>query len=132
MTNGSSARPIQTTGRYLVLLPQGEESSGISALRSSTGAGEIDDSAVSNLGVAVVDLDPNQVQSLNAAVAGTQPILAAEPEQILYAIDGTTISGDTANYLKGYKDGVASVVESLSNGGVAAEQQQKKTTTDYC
>ena len=89
MTNGSSSRPIQTTGRYLVLLPEGEESSGgMTALRTSTGASEIDDSVVSNLGVAVVDLDPDQLQSLNAAVAGTQPILAAEPEQIMYAIEG--------------------------------------------
>ena len=130
MTNGSSIRPIQTTGRYLVLLPQGEESSGMTALRSSTGAGEIDDSAVSNLGVAVVDLDPNQVQSLNAAVAGTQPILAAEPEQIMYAIGGTVISGDTANYLQGYKDGIASLVDNLSNGGVTPGQQQL-TTSDF-
>ncbi|MDJ0903283.1 MAG: S8 family serine peptidase [Xenococcus sp. MO_188.B8] len=120
MTNGSS---IQTTGRYLVLLPEGQESSGMTALRSSTGTGDIDDTAVSNLGVAVVDLDPNQVQSLNTAVAGSQPILAAEPEQIMYAIDGTTISGDTANYLQGYKDGVTNLVDSLSNGKVTPEQQ---------
>ena len=123
MTNGSSIRPMQTTGRYLVLLPQGEESSGITALRSSTGTEDIDDSAVSNLGVAVVDLDPNQVQSLNAAVAGSQPILAAEPEQIMYAIDGTAISGDTTDFLEGYKEGVTNLVNSLSNGRVTPGQQ---------
>ena len=123
MTNGSSIRPIQTTGRYLVLLPEGQESSGMTALRNSTGTGDIDDSAVSNLGVAVVALDPNQLQSLNAAVAGSQPILAAEPEQIMYAIGGTVISRDTANFLQGYKEGVTNLVDDLSNGGVTPEQQ---------
>ncbi len=124
MTNSSSIRPIQTTGRYLVLLPKGEESSvGMTALRSSTGAREIDDSAVSNLGVAVVTLEPEQLQSLNAAVAGSQPILAAEPEQIMYAIGSNVISGDTANYLQGYKEGVTNLVDSLSNGGVTPGQQ---------
>ena len=123
MTNGSSIRPIQTTGRYLVLLPETDVRSGMSALTDSTGVRDIDDSAVSNLGVAVVALDPNQLQSLNAAVAGTQPILAAEPEQIMYAIGGTAISGDTANYLQGYKEGVTNLVDSLSNGGVTPGQQ---------
>ncbi|NEO98166.1 MAG: S8 family serine peptidase [Symploca sp. SIO2E9] len=117
MTNGSSIRPIQTTGRYLVLLPEEDVRSGMSALTDSTGVRDgIDDSAISNLGVAVVALDPNQLQSLNTAVAGSQPILAAEPEQIMYAIGGNVINGDTANYLQGYKEGVTNLVDSLSNG----------------
>ncbi len=123
MTNGSSIRPIQTTGRYLVLLPEGEELSGMSALTDSTGVRDTDMSVFSNLGVAVVSLDPNQLQSLNAAVAGSEPILAAEPEQIMYAISGNSISGDTANYLQGYKDGVTNLVGSLTNGGVTPRQQ---------
>ncbi len=123
MNNGSSIRPIQTTGRYLVLLPERQASSGMTALRNSTGAGDIDDSAVSNLGVAVVALDPNQLQSLNAAVAGSEPILAAEPEQIMYTIGGNLISGDTANYLQAYKDGVANLVGSLTNGAITPGQQ---------
>ncbi len=57
MSNISSARPIRTTGRYLVLLPEDNTSSGMSALTDSTGVRDIDDSAVSNLGVAVVSLD---------------------------------------------------------------------------
>ena len=130
MTNGSPTRPIQTTGRYLVLLPEGEESSrGMTALRSSTGTREIDDSAVSNLGVAVVDLDPNQLESLNTTVASTQPVLAVEPEQIMYAINSTAIDSDTANYLQGYKEGVVHLVDDLSNGGVMPAQQL--TTSDF-
>lgn len=129
MTNGSPINPVQTTGRYLVVLPEGEESSGMSALMSATGSRDIDDSVMSNLGVAVVALDPNQLQSLNAAVAGSQPILAAEPEQIMYAIGGSSISGDTANYLQGYKQGITNLVDSLSNGGVTAGQQV--TTSNF-
>lgn len=125
MVNSSSIKPIQTTGRYLVLLPEGEESSGMTALSSSTGARDIDDTAVSNLGVAVVTLAPEQLQSLNAAVASSQPILATEPEQIMYAIAG----GDTASYLRGYKEGVTNLVDSLSNGRVMPDRQP--TTADF-
>jgi subtilisin len=123
MSNGSSIKPIETTGRYLVLLPEENVSSGIASLRDSTGVRDIDDSALSNIGVAVVTLDPNQVQSLNAAVAGPQPILAVEPEQIMYAIGGIVINEDAANYLQGYKEGVNNLVNSLSNGAVTPGQQ---------
>ena len=123
MSNISSARPIRTTGRYLVLLPEDNPSSGMSALTNATGARDIDDSAVSNLGVAVVSLDPNQLQSLTTAVRGDAPMLAVEPEQIMYAITGNSISTKTASYLQGYKDGVTNLVDGLKNGGVTVEQQ---------
>lgn len=123
MTNGLSMRPIQITGRYLVLLPEEDVRSGVRALTDSTGVRDIDDSALSNIGVAVVALDPNQVQSLNAAVVGSQPILAAEPEQIMYAIAGNEISTDTANYLQGYKEAITHLVDDLSNGRVIPGQQ---------
>ncbi len=98
MTNPNNlpARPIQMTGRYLVLLPTGQVNAGIMSLRNSTGTREIDDSAMSHIGVAVVSLDPDQVQSLNAAVAGSEPILAAEPEQIMYAIAGSNVISPVA------------------------------------
>jgi subtilisin len=128
VSNNLSAGPIQTTGRYLVLLPEGAATTGIAAVRSAIGAGEIDDSAMSNIGVAVVTLDPDQLQSLNAAVAGPEPILAAEPEQIMYAIGGNMISGDTANYLQGYKDGTSNLVDSLTNAGGASGQQLDNLT----
>jgi subtilisin len=123
MNNDSSTRPMQTTGRYLVLLPEDSGNAGIASITNATGAGAIDDSAMSNIGVAVVSLDPNQLQALRAAVAGPQPILAAEPEQIMYAIGSIVINGDTANYLQGYKDGIGNLVSSLSNGTINPEQQ---------
>ena len=121
---------METTGRYLVLLPERDVSSGISALTDSTGVREIDDAAVSHLGVAVVTLDPDRLQSLTAAVAGDAPILAVEPEQIMYAIEEEEVSGNTANYLQGYKDGVTNLVNSL-NGNVTFTPEQKLSPNDY-
>ena len=121
---------METTGRYLVLLPERDVGLGMSALTDSTGVREIDDAAVSHLGVAVVTLDPDRLQSLTAAVAGDAPILAVEPEQIMYAIEGEEVSGNTANYLQGYKDGVTNLVNSL-NGNVTITPEQKLTTNAY-
>jgi subtilisin family serine protease len=131
MNNGSSIRPIQTTGRYLVLLPERDISSGISALTNSTGVRDTDMSVFSHLGVAVVSLDPDRLQSLNAAVAGPQPILAAEPEQIMYAIGSIVINADAANYLQGYKEGVTNLVNSLGNGNGAVTPGQQITTSAF-
>lgn len=114
MSNNSSIKPVETTGRYLVLLPEESASAGMRALTDTTGVREIDDSALSNIGVAVVSLDPDRVESLQAAVAGEAPILAVEPERIVYAIGSSSISSDTANYLQGYKDGVTNLVDSLT------------------
>ncbi len=41
----------------------------------------------------------------------------------MYAIAGNVISGDTANYLQGYQEGVTNLVERLSNGGVTLGRQ---------
>lgn len=123
MTNNISIKPVQTTGRYLVLFPEQDVRLGMSALTDSTGARDIDDSGMSNLGVAVVSLNPDQVRSLNAAVAGSQPILASEPEQIMYAIGGPSISANTSNYLQGYKDGVTNLVNNLTKGEVVPDSQ---------
>jgi len=46
MVNGSAIKSIETTGRYLVLLPEGEASSGIRAITNATGVRDIDDSAL--------------------------------------------------------------------------------------
>jgi hypothetical protein len=85
MNDNLSLGSAQTTGRYLVLLKEGEETAGMAALREMVGAEEIDDSAMSRIGVAVVSLDPNQLQSVSMAVADdSQPIVAMEPERIIF------------------------------------------------
>jgi subtilisin len=124
MNDNLSPRSVQTTGRYLVLMQEGEEAAGMAALREMVGTGEIDDSAMSHIGVAVVSLDPNQLQSVRVAVADdSQPIVAMEAEQIMYAIGDNSIDVDTANYLRGYKDGVNHLVDGLIGGKVPTEQQ---------
>jgi subtilisin len=123
---------IQTTGRYLVAFVEEAGIAGISAVRLATGAAEIDDSAMSNIGVAVVTLDdPDRVSSLNAAAAADSNIIAVEPEQMMYAI-GRNISagGDLSNYLQGYRDGVSQLVDSLS-GNTADDPTPALTTAAF-
>jgi subtilisin len=125
MSTSFPTRSIEMTGRYLVLLPEGQSRSGMAALTDSTGVRDIDDSAVSHLGVAVVTLDRDRLQSLNAAVAGEAPILAVEPEQVLYAID------DATSYLQGYKDGVSNLANSLGSNGNSTKTEQSLTTAVF-
>lgn len=126
----SSMTPTETTGRYLVLLPEADLGSGIRALTDSTGinavaraadfadhtfsAEELDSDAVAvfdNLGVAVVALDPEQVQSIQAVTASGASILAIEPERIVYALGANSTSGLSGEYLKGYRDAVNHLAE---------------------
>jgi subtilisin family serine protease len=103
---------METTGRYLVLLPEEDVNSGIRALTNSTGiqsiarstdfenhsftADQLENvgaSVFESIGAAVVDLDPDQVQSIRAASETT--ILAVEPERVVYAIGADSISAPT-------------------------------------
>ncbi len=109
---------IETTGRYLVLLPDEDLGAGIQTLSNATGiqgvarAADFEDHAFTtaeldspnasvfdNLGVAVVPLDPDQAQSLRASVAAHQNVLSVQPERVVYALGGLS-----ADYLRGYRD----------------------------
>ncbi len=113
---------IETTGRYLVLFPDDDLGAGIQALRDATGiqgvarAADFEDHAFTTdeldspeasvfdeLGVAVVPLDPDQVQSVRVAAAVRGHVLAIQPERIVYALGQ---SGLSAEYLRGYRDAV--------------------------
>ncbi len=128
MTN--SMTPMETTGRYLVLLPEEDGGSGIRALTDSTGISSIARAAdfeghtftaeqlestgasvFDNLGVAVVSLDPNQVQSIRSAIASGGAILAIEPERVVYAIGISSNMGLSSDYLKGYRDAINHLVD---------------------
>lgn len=106
----------QTTGNYLVLLPDDGTTSGMSAITNSTGIRSDDMSLMENLGVVVVSsLDPDRLNSLNAAVSGDAPVLAVEPEQIMYAVNSPAyITDETANFLKGFEVGITSLVGTLT------------------
>jgi subtilisin len=131
MNDNLSPGSAQTTGRYLVLMQEGDEAAGMAALREMVGTGEIDDSAMSHIGVAVVSLDPNQLQSVRVAVADdSQPIVAMEPERMMYAIGDNSIDVDTTNYLRGYRDGVNHLVDSVI-GSKSASQEQQATISAF-
>lgn len=95
-----------TTGRYLVLMREDAVKAGAKLLREDAGlsvasSSDFDDGAVGaqemsegeaiifdDLGVAVVDTPPEQLQSLGIAAAdGDSAILAIEPERVCYALE---------------------------------------------
>jgi subtilisin family serine protease len=121
---------METTGRYLILLPQEDIDSGIRAIADSTGISTVaraadfeghiftpeqlesgDVSVFDNLGVAVVSLDADRVQSVRAAVAQHEAVLAIEPERVVYAIGSSSNVGLSVDYLKGYRDAIDHLVE---------------------
>ncbi len=124
----------QTTGKYLVLLREDDLGAGIQALQDLTGISrvamsrdfaegavtpdqleEADTVIFEQLGVAVVSLDPEQLQSLNVVgVRSTEgsPFLGIEPERIVYALTDDDIS-IPPEYLRGYRDGVVRLVDHL-------------------
>lgn len=119
---------IETTGRYLVLLPEEDLGAGIQALSNATGiqgvarAADFEDHAFTTaeldspnasvfdrLGVAVVPLDPDQAQSVRATAAAHQNVLAIQPERIVYATGGLS-----ADYLRGYRDAATHLCDQVS------------------
>jgi len=141
----------QTTGRYLVLLEEDAMDAGMSAISHSTGVKEIaqsrdfadqavtpqalagTDAIVFNeLGVAVITLHGDQVQSLNREAATSPAIVAIEPERVVYAISessygrgirlfptfqsapsATNSVNLSMDYLKGYRDAINQLVDHL-------------------
>lgn len=96
--------PPGYTGRYLVLLREGAMKAGVKALRDTAGlrvasTADFAEGAVEgkqlaeaeaiyfeDLGVAVVDTQPEQIQALSAAAGEENAILAIEPERVVYAL----------------------------------------------
>jgi subtilisin family serine protease len=74
-----------------------------------------------NLGVAVIDADPDQAASM-AILSGDPAIAAIEPEPIYFAfVDGAP--ADFQTYFRGYKDAVDHLYEKLMGGGRAGVSQ---------
>ena len=142
----------ETTGRYLVLFQEDAVEAGINSLKdeaglkvsrakdadlagiSSTAGGELDgqDAVVfEEIGVAVLNAAPDQMQRVGVAGAAAGTILAIEPERVVYALAElaevfpapvtespaelapTPGTMPTAEYLRGYKQAVDSLVLSL-------------------
>ncbi len=133
---------IETTGRYLVLLPEEDLGTGIQALSNATGiqgiarAADFEDHAFTTaeldspnasvfdrLGVAVVPLDPDQAQSVRASTAAHTGLLAIQPERVLYALGQRGLSAD---YLRGYRDATTHLYDQVEpqQGQQAAHRHQ--------
>lgn len=139
-----------TTGRYLVLFREGVSASSIRSFGKSAGIalastrdfkdGAPEISALSSdegvvfpdLGVAVVNTPPEQIQSV--AAAAESDILAIEPERIVYAFDdmpawpaaafpSAVATGFPIDYFRGYRDAVNHLYDKLAgtSGELAAE-----------
>lgn len=139
---------IETTGRYLVLLPEEDLGAGIQALSSATGiqgvarAADFDDHAFTTaelespnasvfdrLGVAVVPLDPDQAQSVRASAAAHQNVLAIQPERVVYAISPAGLSAD---YLRGYRDAATHLCDQAEpQGSQVAASSRKADTPEF-
>lgn len=121
-THSSLQDGPELTGRMIVTFADSAElTSSVNRLNSMGGfriassmdmAGELpsDQSVVfENLGIAVLAADPERLQVLTVAGAEDASILATEPEVVCYAID-------ESDYLRGFEDGVNSLIKSLRNG----------------
>ena len=94
------AAGVETTGRYLILFREEAVGQAVSLLSSTAGflsASAADFEGVDSvagadavvfdkLGVAVVSSVPPELHRLAATDQGTSPILAIEPERVMYAI----------------------------------------------
>jgi hypothetical protein len=87
MTDSNTAR---TTGRSLVLFREGAVAEGVQALASMTATRSLDAVSVcENLGVAVVDIPPEQLMTNTRSISDS-PILIVEPERYVYPIVATS------------------------------------------
>lgn len=149
-----------TTGRYIVLFSEEDGGrGGVSALSDTAGlsavrTADFEEGAVEGerlesseavvfdeLSVAVVDAAPDQAQALGAATTQEEsPILAVEPERVVYALPperfgGPPVpvsdpvaptAGTSSEFLRGYRDAVNHLVDRVLGdggepGGVAEE-----------
>ncbi len=146
----------ETTGRFLVVLnDDSDDAAGASMnlIANATGVSNFAHSAdfsesaptadqlgetpivFDELGIAVVSLEPQQAQSLQAAASGASSLVTLEPERVVYAIGDMTpqrLSGlpdigaagqisVSPEYLKGYRDAVNKLVDQLMDAEPSLE-----------
>lgn len=121
----------ETTGRYLVLFRENAVAAGVQMLNESIGIGaasadqsqETNTVLLNTLGVAVVSVQPEQLRSLSVASEQDSPILAIEPERVVYALSdvggglklpvSSPATGVSVEYLRGYRDSVVNLIDNL-------------------
>ena len=130
-----TGQEAEYTGRYLVLLEEGSgeeaidavsRAGGIQVMSASPGGEEITNDQIreadgvvfSALDVALVDAPPDRLEGLAAATSQSSPILAVEPERIVYAsgvsvfdmLAAGSLEADpdevSPEYRRGYRDAI--------------------------
>ncbi|MBD3886598.1 S8 family serine peptidase [Phormidium tenue FACHB-886] len=123
----------ETTSRYLVLLPDTDEfTDGLAALATVAGITttasaldvieasaeeltDLDSINCEQVGVAIVNADPNQAAAIAASVDVTGiPILGIQPEGVYYAVGNN-------DYVMGYRDGINNLADRLLESAAAEE-----------
>jgi subtilisin family serine protease len=139
-TAQQGAAPLEPryTGRFIVLLAEGGEATAQKTLARAAGLKHVasaDDFKSSELsadvaagadalylpeiGVMVVDGDSDRVAAVAALEDATSGIEAKEPEQICYALQDAGTFSVTADYARGFRDGVSRFSDTLLRGPAA-------------
>lgn len=143
-----NAKPDQEfTGRYLVMFPEGTDTQAALASLTETMGLKVAHSAdfpdelvqdsdfekneaiyLDQIGVAVVNAVPDQLNRLSLAVADASQAVLIEPERVVYAINELT-----GEYLKGFRDAVDTLLERTqqtekSNGEAFTAEQEVQAT----
>lgn len=122
------------TGRVIVVFGDAEQADPAAALRGIAGISHVAQSSdfrgqavdaaeadaaqatiFTELGVAVVDADADQARALTDA--GRSRILAVEPELVFHAIGTGPRATESADYVRGYRDGVTDLAARLDSTG---------------
>ena len=131
VNNQNQTTENELTGKYLVLFREGAVTEGMQMLGdlggidvSSSGQPQTSRCQLFNtLGVAMVSAELSQMRSLRISTAENSPILAVEPERVVYSsaylrsknlelADSIATNGMT-KYLQGYRDAVNQLCDSL-------------------
>lgn len=137
VNNQNQTTENELTGKYLVLFREGAVTEGMQMLGglsgidvSSSGQPQSRCQLLNTLGVAMVSAEFSQMRSLRISTAENSPILAVEPERVVYSsayfrsknlelADSIATNGMT-KYIQGYRDAVNQLCDSL----VPTEQTQ--------
>jgi subtilisin family serine protease len=148
--------PTGPTGRYLVVLRDVGQTALVKTLKDVAGlaaetTADFERAAVrgkdlaeaeamifEQLGVAVVQADRSQVSALEGVVSdNSNPVLAVEPEEYVYALDereDALVSAAGLSYLRGYQDAVNALVAAIAGAmpgeGEAGEAEVAATFAD--
>lgn len=118
----------ETTGKYLVLFREDAITEGTRLLSESMETLTTEPLIFNELGVAVVDADVAQINSLGLSIASDEsPILAIEPERVVYSLHDVNLQDQvqpvtaplsgtislSKEYLRGYQDAINSLTSRL-------------------